>query len=119
MKDIEWLNNKVKERIDEIKIDGVVFEGSNFFDEGYIHGMMDVQAIANQLEALSQEWIDEHAFDADDYFSVRDMMETSQKAVAVENLQKIIIPEQKEITEKQAWDKIHEIYRFSAEDSHL
>ena len=58
MKNINWLNNEVEKRIKKIKTDEVSFAGSDFFDEGYIHGMRDVQAIANQLdepEVLSQE----------------------------------------------------------------
>ena len=57
MKNIEWLNNEVEKRIKKIKTDEVSFAGSDFFDEGYIHGMRDAQAIANQLdepEVLSQ-----------------------------------------------------------------
>lgn len=61
-KDIEWLNNEVEKRIKKIRTDEVSFAGSDLFDEGYIHGMKDVQAIASQLdepETISQEWIDE------------------------------------------------------------
>jgi len=58
VKNIEWLNTEVAKRINKIKTDEVSFVGSDFYDEGYIHGMNDVQAIANQLdepEVLSQE----------------------------------------------------------------
>ena len=100
-KDIEWLNNEVEKRIKKIKTDEVSFAGSDYFDEGYIHGMRDVQSIANQLdepEVLSQKWIDKHT-EHHEYIGYA--------GVPVDDLQNLLVPEQ-EITFEQAHDKLRE-----------
>ena len=92
-KDIEWLNNEVEKRIEKIKTDEVSFVGSDFFDEGYIHGMKDVQAIANQLdepEALSQEWISEKSIDT----HVDTINGEIQVTFILDDLQNLLVPKE-------------------------
>ena len=53
-KNIEWFNNEVEKRINRIKTGEVSFLGGDLYGEGYIYGMREVQAIANQLDEPEQ-----------------------------------------------------------------
>lgn len=113
-KDKEWLNNEVKERIKKIKTNRVSFKGNDFFDEGYIRGMKDVQTIANQLdelEVLLQERMDKNTVYAD----VKGSVEAFLNRDSVKNL---LVPKKK-ITEEQAYNKIAESFPTSAKEIEL
>lgn len=96
-KNIEWLNNEVEKIIEKIKTGKGAFLGVRFFDEGYIHGMRDVQSIANQLdepETLSQDWINKHKREHDEYPS-------GAPVLLVDDVKGLLVPKSKEITDDQ------------------
>ena len=113
-KDIKWLNNEVEKRIKKIRTDEVSFAGSDLFDEGYIHGMKDVKAIANQLdgsEVLSEYWIEQKSIDT----HVDTLSGDVQVTLRMDDLQSLVVPKQEEVKVPKMW---HDAIVQNKEDGH-
>ena len=99
----EWL----KEEVNKILRDKVA-DGINYYD--YMDLKRSLNELINQLdkiEVLSQDWIDKHSYNIEEYWEIADMMPEPQYAVSVENLQNLLVSNKKELDQayKDGHDK--------------